>query len=371
MAKWSGLIFIAVFALLTAGLAVADIIKPDAEESLLENRPLAQMPAATVSSVVNGRWALAYEEYVNDQFIGRDGWIDIKSRAEFLLGKLENNGVVYGADGKMFEKYTALDEDRLERNIGYVERFCEKYDIPVTVAMVPNSYMVYPDALPAGLPKIDQRPYLEEMNGRFRAAGAQSVELLPALLRDSDELLFYRTDHHWTTRGAYSAYEAWCETTGREAVPLESLEAYEEQDFYGTYYSKTKLFNAQPDTIVWYKITIDSMEFGEHTSNVLYNSKMFDTRDKYAVFLHGNNGVSVIRCREADDPKRLLVIKDSYANCIVPFLTAHFDEIVVVDPRFLPDDLSVIISNYYCEEVLILYNFMNFAADVSVSELIY
>ena len=129
------------FAVFLYALAIASLLTPPREDSVMENRKLAQKPKLTVSSLLAVRTAdkytQKYETFMNDQFIGRDGWITLKSICESALGKIENNGVVYGRNGYMFDKFTSLDERRLNLNIQTVTEFVNAYgaDTPVTVAI--------------------------------------------------------------------------------------------------------------------------------------------------------------------------------------------------------------------------------------------
>ena len=359
------IIIIAVFAAFLAVFSLMDVILPDRETSEMENRELAKFPELSVSELVSGRFAANYEEYISDQFILRDFWIDIKSRAETLLGKTENNGIVYGRDGYMFEKYYSADERRMMNNTNFINRFCERYGADTTLAIVPNSYMILSDKLPRGLENLDQTPYI----GRVYSAleGASGLWLNGALSEHADEYIYYRTDHHYTTYGAYIVYCEYMRSIGREPVSLDALTAHEVEGFYGTHYSKTKLYSAQPDTITWYEIPGKTVEIDNKPADGIYDLEKFGERDKYAAFLHGNHSLTVIRSeQESDDPTRILLIKDSFGNELAPFLACSFDEVYIVDPRYTSVPVSSFMEEVEFDEVLILYNFMNFAADTNV-----
>ena len=89
------LVFFALLILLT----VADLIYPDRESSELENKQLAQRPAFNLSSLVSNQWTSKYNEYVKEQVVGRDAWIDLHSRMETaLLRKTQVGGMLIGKD---------------------------------------------------------------------------------------------------------------------------------------------------------------------------------------------------------------------------------------------------------------------------------
>ena len=367
------------FAVFLYALTIASLLTPPREDSVMENRKLAQKPKLTVSSLLAVRTAdkytQKYETFMNDQFIGRDGWITLKSICESALGKIENNGVVYGRNGYMFDKFTSLDERRLNLNIQTVTEFVNAYgaDTPVTVAIVPNSYQTLEDELPAGLDNINQAAEIEALYKQIPEA-AHKLDLLPVMRKSADAgQAYYRTDHHWTTRGAYAAYHAFVSSRGLQAADWDQLASVrrDQPGFYGTYYNKCKLFSAKPDTIEWYDIPIDSMTIAGKEMGGMYDMEKWDQHNKYDAFLWSNNDLTIIRSQnnlnhEEGKTTRILLIKDSYGNSFAPFLTYSYDEVWVVDPRFLMTPMSELMTQNTFDDVLILYNFKSFAEDSNI-----
>ena len=105
------------FALFLIFMFCMDMTSTTRQFSEMENRVLTQKPKFTVEKLVANEYTMDYEEYVNDQFIWRDQWITMKSVSESALQKIENNGVAFGQDDYMFEKYTAVDQKQLEKNL--------------------------------------------------------------------------------------------------------------------------------------------------------------------------------------------------------------------------------------------------------------
>ncbi|MBC5580240.1 hypothetical protein H8S23_01835 [Anaerofilum sp. BX8] len=380
--------------------SVADSMVNDRRESELENRKLAQKPAMTVKNLLAAKetekFSYLYEQYINDQFLGRDGWISLKSRAESVLLKTENNGVLYGKDGTMYQKFFVLDTaagggTQLETNIENVRQFIARHPGLVKVMIVPSADMVVTDKLPLAAPFVDEAPWMAQMAQVF-AGDAVFLDPTQTLRGHADEYLFYRTDHHWTTLGAYYAYLQYAGAAGRDAASAAGLVPTQVGDFLGTLYSKTKLYNAQADLLSYYpqldgQMTIvqlldkadrdavqQAYEAGQMSEEAyaqvadrvvdLYETDKLSTRDKYAMFLYGNNGFSRI---EGEGKGKVLVIKDSYANCFVPFLTADYAQIDVVDLRSLKGTTvdALIAENSY-DDVLVLYNFQSFSSDTNL-----
>lgn len=368
-----------IFGLLIVGIFIWDNLYPIRDFSDLENKKLAQKPDFSIKSLMaegDQSYTMKYEKYVNDQFVLRDQWISLKSRSEFMLGKTENNNVVYGKDHYMFEKYFTTDEDRLEKNTAFVREFAKKYSgqTQITSLLIPYSYEVLSDKVPRGLAFVDQDARIKELNRIFAEDGIHALELLPTMQKHKDEYIYYRTDHHWTTLGAYYAYRDFCESRGKTPVELSSLTGHQAADFYGTLFSKSKAFNAVPDTIDYYDFSTESTVIDGKESEGLYSMDKFEKRDKYGAFLHGNNGLTVIKSGEEDRPRdgsRVLLVKDSFGNCFAPFLLHNYDEVWVVDLRYLKEDMSKLMEENQFEDVLILYGFPQFESYPSVSKITY
>lgn len=361
------------FATLIVGITTVDLVTADKSFSELENRVLSKRPTFTSKNFLAGEFSSKYEKYINDQFISRNSWIDLKSKAEYTLGKIENNGIIYGKDSYMFEKFDTLNDDILTKNVDSIRVFIEKYGLPTTFALIPNSYMILGDKLPKGSPLLNQFDYINTIYQFLGETSADPLNLSDTLFEHKGDYIYYRTDHHWTTYGAYLGYTAFIESLGLTPVNLDTLTSTKVPDFYGTYFSKTKLFNALSDTITYYpmevNITIDDKSYAG-----LYDMEKWELRDKYAGFLWGNNGITVIKSnhnmnQQAGHTSRILVFKDSYANSFVPFLTYNFDEIHVIDLRSLPMKLSEYMSQQDFDHVLIMYNFKNFAEDTNITRI--
>ncbi len=184
-------------------------------------------------------------------------------------------------------------------------------------------------------------------------------------------------------------YQAYCESRNLPYVTLEELAPLrrEEPGFLGTYYNKSKNFNALPDTLVWYDIPVEDVTIdGERTVlqtdgsqaevTGLYQLEKLQTRDKYAAFLYGNNGLTVIKsgnnkAHREGETSRVLLVKDSYGNCLAPFLTYSYDEVWVADLRNMTFKVSEVLAENQFDDVLILYNFDTFQEDRNFSRITY
>lgn len=383
--KYSLLTTFAVFMLV---VFVADMFATGRQFSEIENRKLKQRPSFSWASLVSNEYTRKYEEFINDQFVARDSWISLKSIGENVLCKIENNGVAYGENGYLFGKKTTVDTEQLDKNIGYLNQFLTGYTGPVTFGIIPNSYEMLPSYLPVGMEAIQvkQQPDIERIYDQVQGADLTKLDLFaPLTVNPADPTqawnTYYRTDHHWTTDGAWQAYKAYCDSQGIGAVALSDLAPLrrEELDFYGTYYSKAKKLGTPADTLVWYDIPTTSVTInGKETLTDadgstmpvtgLYQTEKFGTRDKYAGFLYGNNGLTLVksdnnRNHRTGETSRILLIKDSYGNSLAPFLTYSYDEVWIVDLRGLPEKLSTLVQRTKFDDLLVLYNYESFESD--------
>ncbi len=372
-----------IFAVFLAVYTVGDCFARAKKYDEYENRTLAQFPPFSWDELVTNVWTQKYETYVQDQFLLRHQWIVAKSVAESLLQRTENNGVVYGEDDYQFAKFTQLpvgtdtSTTQLDQNIGFLTRFANRHPGKVSVMVIPSAANILADKLPAGAPMLEENPVMDEMFARLDGV-AQTIDVREALRAHADEYLFYRTDHHWTTQGAYVAYQAAAQQLGiAGAFDAENTPYVDLENFYGTNYNKSLKFDTVPDTLRYYQLdnvmTVkEYMPDGTEYSSVsgsMYDESKAAVRDKYALFLRGNNGYSTIEGdlnSPAGEEKRILVIKDSYANCFVPYLTADYDYVDVVDLRYWKYNVEKLIEMFEYDQILLLYNFQTFSTETTL-----
>lgn len=369
---------ITLFCILIFGFTVATLIKPETEYSESENRTLAKMPELNAETVLNGEFEADYETYLTDQFVARDAWIGFKTAVERAMLKRESKDIYFADDGYLIEKHTgAFDSDTSQINIRVLGEFAKMYEEQfkdhMTVMVVPNAVDILSDKLPPFAAPYDQEEYL----GKIRDVLPAGVwfDTSSVLRSHSDEEIYYRTDHHWKTLAAFYVYQEWAESQGFDPVQSSDYEIETvTQDFEGTIQSKLGI-DAQKDSIELYKqrddifYTVqkgDSQEIGYS----VYDRTALETKSKYDIFFGGNHALVKIGTR-AGTGRRILVIKDSYAHCFVPFLLEEFDEIDMLDIRYYNQKVSDLIANGNYTDLLFLYNASGFAEDTSISRLTY
>ncbi|MBD2869025.1 DHHW family protein [Paenibacillus arenilitoris] len=355
-------------------MAAANLLTPDRSFSESENRVLESLPALTLRSFLSGTFAADYEDYATDQFALRDVWIGLKTDTDRLMGKRDSNGVYLGEDNVLIQHFEAPTNEEIAGRASAIRSFnratpgLRKY-----VMLVPTAAALHRDKLPAFAPVGDERAALNRVREAL-GPGIPFVDVYSALDAEREAYLYYRTDHHWTTKGAYFAYRALCDLMGITPKDEEAFDIRQATDtFYGSLHSKSGFRHLPPDRIDLYVpreesfIQVKYVDEGL-TADTLYALDQLSKKDKYAVFLNGNHALLRI-ATAVPGGKKLLVVKDSYANSLIPFLTEHFAEIDVVDLRYYGESLTSLVQERHYDDMLILYNTNTFFADPSIMNL--
>lgn len=365
--KTNAILNIALIVGILGFLTIFSLVKKDKKFSENENRLLAQKPQLTAETLFAGDFAKDYEAYVTDQFVGRDEFITVKTYADVLLGKKDVKGVYLGKDGYLIEKHLpeSVEPEKEEKRLKLLAdlfQYCEDRGGNGTfrVLLAPTADNVLADKLPEYASVYDQSAFLK----RVREAVPEEayVDAEGALKAHKEEAVYYRTDHHWTTLGAYYAYEAWAKSLDIEPLSQEDFTIRTVTDsFRGTLHSKINI-HTRADEIQIYEPKAESKyqvyyDLSETAKDSLYEEKYLETKNKYGMFLDDNHGLVEIDTNVTNG-KTLLVIKDSYSNCFIPFAAMHYEKIYVLDLRYYHGKLYNMIEKDM--DVLVLYNVYHF-----------
>lgn len=363
------------FIVLLFGISVINLLTKDRSFSERENRVLEQSPDVTLAGIESGRFMDQYESYKADQFAGRDIWVSLKTNVDYLFGKRESNGIFKGKRKYLLEDITVPKEEELSRNLEAIKSFQKEYpDVPAYMMLVPNAANVMSDKLPMLAVTEDQTAQFADIRKTLGDA-VNWIDVEKTLKKHRDEKLYYHTDHHWTTLGAYYAYQTLTDEMGLDKSQAPKWKAYAvTKTFNGTlsassgyetgygepiYIYSAKNTKDNPQVVVNY---VDEQE----KKATLYDTSKLTGKDKYALFLGGNSAMIDIRTN-ADSTDRLLLLKDSYANCLIPFLTAHYREIIVIDPRYYYGDIHKVMEENKITSILYVYNGNTFVEDNSIN----
>lgn len=352
-------------------LSVYLLASPKKEFSENENRYLAKFPSFSARTLLSGEYTESLGDWLADHFPQRDFFVGLKSGVEIASGRKEINHVYVAQDDYLIESYA--EPQNTERITDTLVSFYDKIDtrkVDVDLMLVPTAVTIYNDKLPAHAPLSDQTTTASAI---YDACGIPAVDCTDRLFEGTARgQLYYRTDHHWTTLGAYCGYLAYCDAKKMTPVSLESLTAQTVTDtFAGTLYSKVNDYSHPKDTITIYTnpaddLTVTYVDTGEVTDS-LYNLDYAAEKDKYSLFLNNIHPLVVIENSTAASQDALMLIKDSYANSVVPFLAHHYKKIYVLDTRYYRDGPSSFLAEHGdITDVLLLYNMNTLDGDTGI-----
>ena len=358
-----------IFMVLLLGLAGKEALSHQRTYSPVEKRELQTRPEISITKVLDGRFQKKYESYLRDQFPGRDHWVSFQADMELLMGKNEIHNVYIGKNHYLLEHYTEkeFDPQQISKNLQALEKFVgkTKQNADVHVMMVPTKSWVLREKLPAFAPHYKEQKFYDALQQKLEKEDVL-ISVEPVLDAHKEEEIYYRTDHHWTTLGAWYAYEQYTKAVGGDLQRAQGKKKFRciSKDFYGTTYAKIN-YARQADKIEIYE-PADKLRvvynMGEKKTKTLYDFSFLKTADQYSVFTGGNQAVLEIT-GGIKNGKTLLLIKDSFANSILPFLAEDYEKLVVVDLRQLNVSGDRLLEMFSPTDILILYNSAQFAQD--------
>jgi hypothetical protein len=368
MKKAAKLSILAVFLGFITLFFLGNLVTPDKDFSQQENRYLQQKPAFSLQSLFSGDYTKQFESFTTDQFLFRDGWITIKARCELLTGKTENNGVYYCGDDILISRFDAPSSETIEEDISYLNALVDNVDVPVYFALIPGAAEVQSDNLPANAPCDSQADVIAQAYDLSRAT---NVDMLSALSPHKDEYIFYRTDHHWTSLGAFYGYNALRDAWGLGSADIGAYARQTVSDsFYGTAYSSSGFSWVAPDTIETFvpddgSVLITNYNSSQPVQTRLYDTSFLSVKDKYAFFLGGNTPRLTVETGHSDKPS-LLILRDSYTDSLLPFLLEDFSRIDLLDLRYYRSSLAQYVADGDFDMVLVMYSVSNFSTDTNL-----
>ena len=357
MKKGRSIILCFVFFLMIYGISILGLVQKEHSYSSSEKRMLQTFPKISVKRVLKGKFQKKYETYLSDQFPARDQWIQVKSIAERLAGKTESNQVFFGKKQYLLEKYIKEDfhKKQIKKNVQALKEFIEKMQAEY-LPLFAESYdeTIFYEMLEKELPKHVLVPVKE------------------ILEKHKEEYIYYRNDHHWTTLGAWYGYQAYLQACDNDSEKeKEKLAQKKKQalksvsnNFLGTTYSKINMYSKKDEIFVYEPEGTFSVVYnqGEKTEDSFYQWKYLEEEDQYSVFSGGNQGILEITGGK-ENGKVLMLIKDSFANCMIPFFMEDYEKVIVVDMRQINAGLSMVMRMYQPSHVIVLYNIVQFMQD--------
>ena len=367
MSKKENYVTIVLFFVFICAFSIAFWIVPDKTFSNNENRYLEKTPEVNGENLVTGKFMEEWENYVSDQFPCRDAFMELGVRYKYSLGMRDFNGVFVAEDGYLLSVMdrNSINQDRVGLNVTSLNLFLNKCEaneniINVSFMLVPDAAILLSDKLPKGVDVTWEKKLMDDIRKNI---SCENIICPENEMFKTTEQLYYYTDHHWTGYGALAAYKEYCRVLGIDEKPANLTKA--SGDFYGSLYSKV-LFSEKNDVIMAdnTKSGVNIVKDGEPA--LLYDSLMLEKKDKYLFFQGGNYSLVEI---EGTGEGVLVILKDSFANSFVPFLTENYEKIVMVDLRYYMGSVAALCENQGATDVLVLYSLSNFVSDENMIKL--
>lgn len=371
-------IFGFVFPAILIAVMFFNIFLPDKKFSAEENRLLQTMPKLSISSIFSGRFETKAESYAADQFMLRNMFIKIKSSFDTSLGSTESNNVFMCKDNYLMENISKADAKKMENNYNSLAKLKQLYpNINMDFMLVPNAANIMSDKLPLFAVTEDQNKQIDDFFKKIQSIGINPVDVRATFKKNKEKIeLYYHTDHHWTTDGAHLAYQDFAKKNKLNSnIKYDALAV--KNDFRGTLASKSGFTNGLNDMIKIYlpregqnyKNSVIFYSDTKEKTTEFYKLNNLKKKDTYTVFGGSNHPIYSIKT-PVSSQRKLLLIKDSYANSFIPFLSQDYREIIVIDPRYFFDDISEIIKANGITDILFLYNANTFFNDNSLDMMI-
>ncbi|NLY08324.1 MAG: hypothetical protein GXZ11_00265 [Tissierellia bacterium] len=339
---------------------IGTVAKTPSKFSDTENRVLNHKIIMDRYSFFDGSFANSVEKYINDQFFCRQNFLDFFMQVEQLTGKRLGNDVFLGEDGYLLQRYNNAKPEQIDGFVELMETFGEKLNMDKAFMMLaPTSCDIMYDKLPRYAPVGDQRRLSNELENRLGAV--KYVDVYDILSATGKNENYFRTDHHWTGKGAYKAANAFLNSVKITGLPLSEFAEVKEKSFVGSLGSRSGFVSIEPEEFSYYlppdnkSITVNYHGDSELTG-------MYDTskdKDKYAKYFGGNYARVDITNPNSSTDNTLLLIKDSYGNSMVPFLTPHYKNIIMLDSRYTLGGLESYLPEEF-DHCLIVYNAISF-----------
>ena len=362
-----------VFILCLIVILLVNLIVPDRQDSGREDRSLAAMPKMTIAGLLSGSFMKDFETYLSDQFAGRDLLRSLRVSLDTLGGNRLENGVYIGKSGQLLEDIEVPDSADLAANLEAIRNFAgEHADLQISMMLVPDAATVLSGSLPA-FASVEDQNQLFGMVRRQLGDSVTWIDAVSVLNKHKTEKIYYKTDDRWTTLGAFYVFQESAGNLGIADPAADQFASYAVSGSFngdlaalsGVGLSETEEIDIYVPAEVDDDVIVTFVDEGERRTS-LYDSSALETRDQYDVFLGGDRALTDIRT-VSTGTDRLLVVKDSFANCFIPFLTPYFREIVVVDPVYYSGTIQDIMDTYRITDVLFLYSGNSFFTDNNIS----
>lgn len=353
------------FLLAVFAMAALFLLLPKEDFSQKEKRYLEKAPELSWDSLSSGDFGEKAEKYMADHLPFRDFLVGLAANVDRLMGLQVTKDIYVGRSGRLYEAPCREDAAALEGNMEAINSFAQKLGREVDFMLAPSAGYIMQDDI-EGL----KNPYIDDklISQAYGLAGenVRCIELLEPFSQAERERLYYRTDHHWTGYGAWLAYGEYMGSLGRTSKDMADYSLSYVPGFYGSTYSRSALWQFPAEYMeVWdgggsYRVTFSDREREFYG---LFFPERLEEPDKYSYWLDGNHPLVRIENLDPEARGSLLVIRDSFSNCLGCFLAGSYKTVVLADLRYYKEPLSALYEREGFDDVLVAYSLGNFLTD--------
>ena len=342
-----------------AVMMVCFLLMPKQDFSETEKRYLEDPPVVTWENLASGKLGNDIETYMADHIPGRNFFVGLNAYYDLFSGRQNTKDVRLLEDDRLVEAPTQWNAAAAARNMSCINAFAQTIGQQVDLMIVPSAGWAAEEG-------YQDEQIISDIYAMAEAPVA-TVDLNEILA--GREEYFYKTDHHWTSRGAYTAYRAYMEQLGREYRDESDFEIRTAEGFHGSTYSRSALWLLPAEPLeMWYgseDLLVTNGETESVHDGVFYTERLSEA-DMYTVYLDGNHSIVRIENPAMAGKGKLLVIRDSYSNSLGTFLAESYETVVLVDLRYYKSPISELCAQEGFDDVLVCYSIGNFMTDTNI-----
>jgi len=347
------------------------LLLPKKDFSEKEKRYLEKAPVFSGEELLSGKLSDSIEKYMADHIPGRDFFVGLDAYVSLLSGRQITGDVRLLTGERIVEAPVEWNETAVQKNVSAILSFADSLDRPIDFMIIPSAGWASDNSRVATLDFFGQESYADEQHissvyGRMD----ENVRCMDTLnvMRGREEL-YYRTDHHWTSEGAYEMYRAYMTSLNRKYLSKEEFTVESVPGFRGSTYSRSALWNVSGEDLeLWHsgtELLVTNGESDDTHKGVFYRQRL-EENDKYTVYLDGNHSIVRIENPAMAGAGKLLVIRDSYSNSLGCFLAESYETVVLVDMRYYKKPASQLCAQEEFADILVCYSIGNFMSDTNL-----
>ena len=342
------------------------LLLPKADFSELEKRYLEDAPLLTAKTLTSGQYGEDMESYMADHIPGRDFFVGLNAYVDLYTGRQVSKDIYVTEDNRLVEAPVVWNETQAQKNMTAVNQFAQTIGADVDFMIVPSAGWAVEDRISMLADPYEDELLIEKLYGMAEQnLNCQDVLSVFEGIEDKGAL-YYKTDHHWTSLGAYTAYASYMREKQRLCPSAEEFTVTTAEGFCGSTYSRAALWLTPAEPLEMWERT-QGLQVTNGESEAVHEGIFYEERlneaDKYTVYLDGNHSVVTIHNPENAGKGSILVLRDSYSNCLGGFLAESYETVVLVDLRYYKQPVSELYAKQNFEDVLVCYSLGNFMTD--------